>query len=167
MSECVWLLLPSFWKKDELMDWENELVTTVTSMKMDLHVIQGKGQVPCFPYSPTFHEDWFGLKRKIVTVWRQNSLYNKELNYKQLWCAPLQRDAVWESLCLTSQMWNNATVEVQSEQCDHSLKLTEWHNSALWFVSFSQKPYSVCMTRGRRRGREGTTERIQISDYQQ
>ena len=52
---------------------------------------------------------WFGK------CWWNNSLYDKELTYKQLWCAPLQRDAAWEkktkkhknpTLCWTSQLWN-------------------------------------------------------------
>lgn len=48
-------------------------------------------KVPCFPYSPTFHED-YDLDKKKKNVGEKNSLYNKELNYKQLWCAPLQKE---------------------------------------------------------------------------
>lgn len=38
----------------------------------------------------------------------ENFLY-RELNYKQLWCAILQKDTVWEiTLCLKIQLQNNA-----------------------------------------------------------
>lgn len=41
------------------------------------------------------------------------SLYNRELDYKQLWCAPLQRDAVWEITQSLNKptMKHNATEE--------------------------------------------------------
>lgn len=52
-----------------------------------------------FPYSPTFHENYeLDLKTAKKT---KNPPHNKtlnwtgELNYEQLWCAPMQRDAAW------------------------------------------------------------------------
>lgn len=76
------------------MDWETKLPTTATSMSMDARCScnsRKRTKVPCFPYSPTFHED-YDLDKKKKNVGEKNSLYNKELNYKQLWCAPLQKE---------------------------------------------------------------------------
>lgn len=84
-------------------------------------------KVPCFPYSPTFHEDRFGLEKKIhgATSW-----WITRLTYKQLWCAPLQRDAAWEiTLHLRSQLWNNATVE------RYKTTITCWTDSNVTFQS--------------------------------
>lgn len=72
-------------------------------MNMGVHVIQGKGlKYLAFLTALHFMKTmiWIGNM-----TWCKNSLYNRELNYKQLWCAPLQRDAAWEiTLCLTSQL---------------------------------------------------------------
>lgn len=43
-----------------------------------------------FLNSPTFREHYdLGEKCVLVKKQKKNALYNTELNYKQLWCAPL------------------------------------------------------------------------------
>lgn len=120
-SERFWVLLPSFscyffWKRmhfqNELMDWETKPRQEYEHGCDGLMWFKEKRtKVPCFPYSPTFHED-YDSDKNATGRWK-NSLYNRELDYKQLWCAPLQRDAAWEiTLCLNKPtMKHNATVE--------------------------------------------------------
>lgn len=57
-----------------------------------VHVIQGKGpKYLAFLTALRFMKTMIWIRKK-KSVGEKNSLYNKELNYKQLWCAPLQKE---------------------------------------------------------------------------
>lgn len=129
-------------KKRTHLKWVDELrnqtPTAVTRMNTGVHVIQGKGRkYLAFLTALHFMKTMIWIRN--MTSWCKNSLYNRELNYKQLWCAPLQRDAAWEiTLRLTSQLWNTMQ---QWKKYKANNVIAHWSLQGaitqLWFDRFS------------------------------
>ena len=92
--DCVWILLPRFQKIKIVLNWSwwVEKANCTQWQGWCLCDSRKRTKVPCFPHSPTFHEDYdMDSKWKDAIGWWMNSSYDKKLNNKQLWCAPLQR----------------------------------------------------------------------------
>lgn len=170
-SERFWVLLPSFFVfffgKGCILKWvdglRNQTPTRIWTWMWWIDVIQGKRtKVPCFPYSPTFHGDYDSDKKcdwlvKELTLQQRTGLQAALVCTITKRCSlgnySMPKQANYETQCNSGK--------AQSQQCDHSPKLTGWHNSALWFARFSVRSHSlwfnerVMRRRGEGEGREG------------
>lgn len=187
MSECIWYycqgfffflcLFFVFWKRVHFKMKPNTNKRGEYEYGRD--VIQGKGtKVPCFPYSPNISwRLWFGSrkkerkKRRLVGE-RTHSTENWTTSsfgvhrYKEMQPGKKTKNKKKNTLCLTSQLRSTMQQwKVQSQQCDHSPKLTGWQKSVLWFARFSVRSQSlwfnkrVTKRKGRRkRSGESTTK---------
>ena len=84
-------------------------------------------------------------KKKKKTIVKELQERTDELIYKQLWCAPLERDAAWEiTLRLNKPTMKNTNATVERYKANNVITRRSSQgdiNSALWFCqTFSQKP---------------------------
>lgn len=121
--ERVWMCLVIIAKflEKRWVDGQRNWTRNNSDKYEDRSVVPGEERVPCFPYSPTLHKDWFGFEEGLALQQRT------ELQ------AALVRTITKRCSLGIATMKHNATVE----RCRANNVITEWHNSAPWFVRFS------------------------------
>lgn len=151
MSECFWVLLPRFSLFFFFFFGKGCIQNEEPNSKREygcnvfMWFKEKDEKYLAFLTALTFHEDYDLDKKKKKRKEKVTMNYKRELNYKQLWCAPLQRDAAWEiTLRLHKPTMKNTNATVERYKANNVITRRSSQgdiNSAPWFCqTFSQKP---------------------------